>query len=128
MFKPNTMYRPQQTYYQQPVRMQPGLKGYPVSSLEEARAAVVDFDGSIFIFPDVVNKRIYTKQINIDGTATLNMYELTALPVPVTEIAYVTKDDFNSAIGELKNMFMTFAEQQKNAEPVAVQQPARPIF
>lgn len=128
MFKPNTMYQPQQTYYQQSVRMQPGLKGYPVSSLEEARAAVVDFDGSIFIFPDVVNKRIYTKQINIDGTATLNMYELTALPVPVTEIAYVTKDDFNSAIGELKNMFMTFAEQQKNAEPVAVQQPARPIF
>ena len=128
MFKPNTMYQPQQTYYQQPVRMQPGLKGYPVSSLEEARAAVVDFDGSIFIFPDVVNKRIYTKPINIDGTATLNMYELTALPVPVTEIAYVTKDDFNSAIGELKNMFMAFAEQQKNAEPVAVQQPARPIF
>ena len=128
MFKPNTMYQPQQTYYQQPVRMQPGLKGYPVSSLEEARAAVVDFDGSIFIFPDVVNKRIYTKQINMDGTATLNMYELTALPVPVTEIAYVTKDDFNSAIGELKNMFMAFAEQQKNAEPVAVQQPARPIF
>ena len=122
------MYQSQQTYYQQPVRVQPGLKGYPVSSLEEARAAVVDFDGSIFIFPDVVNKRIYTKQINIDGTATLNMYELTALPVPVTEIAYVTKDDFNSAIGELKNMFMTFAEQQKNAEPVAVQQPARPIF
>ena len=67
MFKPATM---PQTYYQQPIRI-PGLKGYPVSSLEEARAAVVDFDGSIFIFPDIVNKRIYTKQINIDGTATL---------------------------------------------------------
>lgn len=100
-----------------------GLKGYPVSSLEEARAAVVDFDGSIFIFPDVVNKRIYTKQINMDGTATLNMYELTALPVPTTEVAsYVTKDDFNTAIGELKNMFMSFTagqQQQKNAEQAA---------
>lgn len=129
MFKPTTMYQPQQaTYYQQqPVRI-PGLKGYPVSSLEEARAAVVDFDGSIFIFPDIVNKRIYTKQINMDGTATLNMYELTALPPPTAEVLYVTKDDFNSAIGEIKNMFMAFAEQQKNAEPVAQQQPVRPIF
>ena len=129
MFKPTTMYQPQQaTYYQQqPVRI-PGLKGYPVSSLEEARAAVVDFDGSIFIFPDIVNKRIYTKHINMDGTATLNMYELTALPPPTAEVLYVTKDDFNSAIGEIKNMFMAFAEQQKNAEPVAQQQPVRPIF
>lgn len=128
MFKPNTMYQPQQPYYQQPIRMS-GLKGYPVSSLEEARAAVVDFDGSIFIFPDVVNKKIYTKQINMDGTATLNMYELTALPIPTTEIAYVTKDDFNSAIGELKSMFMSFAEQQKNAEPIAQQQQSvRPVF
>ena len=125
MFKPATM---PQTYYQQPIRI-PGLKGYPVSSLEEARAAVVDFDGSIFIFPDIVNKRIYTKQINIDGTATLNMYELTALPPPTTDVPYVTRDDFNSAIGELKNMFMAFAEKLKNAEPVAQQQQqARPIF
>ena len=129
MFKPTQMYpqQQQQVYYQQPMRVA-GLKGYPVSSLEEARAAVVDFDGSIFIFPDIVNKRIYTKQINMDGTATLNMYELTALPVPAAEVAYVTKDDFNSAIGELKNLFMSVAGQQKNAEPVAQQQPARPIF
>lgn len=121
------MYQQPQTYFQQPMRLG-GLKGYPVSSLDEARAAVVDFDGSIFIFPDIVNKRIYTKQINMDGTATLNMYELTALPVPTAEVPYVTKDDFNTAIGELKNMFMSFG-QQKNAEPVAQQQqPTRPIF
>ena len=128
MFKPTTqMYQPQQTYYQQQIRM-PGLKGYPVSSFEEARAAVVDFDGSIFIFPDVINKRIYTKQINMDGTATLNMYELTALPPPTADMPYVTKEDFNAAIGDLKNIFIAFTEQQKNAEPVAQQQPVRPIF
>jgi hypothetical protein len=39
----------------------PGIKGRPVSSLEEARASMIDFDGSIFYFPDVANKRIYTK-------------------------------------------------------------------
>ena len=55
---------------------QVGLKGRLVSSLEEARATSIDFDGSIFYFPDLANKRIYTKHINIDGTATLNSYEL----------------------------------------------------
>ena len=55
---------------------QTGLKGRLVSSLEEARATSIDFDGSVFYFPDFANKRIYTKQINADGTATLNVYEL----------------------------------------------------
>lgn len=61
------------------------LKGRPVSSLEEARATTIDFDGSVFFFPDLANKRIYTKQINMDGTASLNMYELQALPAAPTE-------------------------------------------
>lgn len=62
-----------QGYGQQPVRapqnyfsMQPqqtALKGRLVSSLEEVRATGIDFDGSVFYFPDIANKRIYTKQI-----------------------------------------------------------------
>lgn len=134
MFQPTTQYQQPLAgggYYPPPNRLvqQQGLKGYPVSSIEEARAAVVDFDGSIFLFPDIVNKRIYTKQINMDGTSTLNMYELTALPpMPQTEFNFVTKDDFTSAIGELKNMIVALAaEQQKNAEP-APQAPTRPVF
>ena len=39
-----------------------GLKGRPVASLEEVRAASIDFDGSVFFFPDLANTRIYTKQ------------------------------------------------------------------
>jgi hypothetical protein len=57
------------------------LKGRPVASLEEARAMTIDFDGSVFYFPDLANKRIYTKQINVDGTASLNMYELKEIPI-----------------------------------------------
>jgi len=60
---------------------QVGLKGRLVSSLEEARATSIDFDGSVFYFPDLANKRIYTKQINMDGTATLCVYELREMPV-----------------------------------------------
>lgn len=117
----------QQTYYPQPTRNMmppPGLKGYPVSSLEEARAAVVDFDGSVFFFPDIVNKRIYTKQINLDGTATLNMYEQTEIPVPVpVESMYVTKEDFNLAFGELRELILA-----ATAKPEPPPVPAKPVF
>lgn len=45
----------------------------PVASLEEVRVMSIDFDGSVFYFPDYANRRIYTKQINMDGTASINM-------------------------------------------------------
>mgnify|MGYP003462071172 FL=1 len=90
----NYNYYPQQTQQVRPTMaqspyqsyMQPGqlpmsLKGRLVSSLEEARATSIDFDGSVFYFPDLANKRIYTKQINIDGTASLYVYELREMPV-----------------------------------------------
>jgi hypothetical protein len=57
-----------------------GLKGRPVSSIDEVRASVVDFDGSVFYFPDIANRRIYTKQIGLDGSAILCMYEMKEMP------------------------------------------------
>ncbi len=86
-------------YYPTQPNRQPsfGLKGRPVSSLEEVRATSIDFDGSIFYFPDLANKRIYTKQINMDGTASLNMYELK--PVPKETVNdYITRAEFEEAI------------------------------
>ena len=43
----------------------------------------------------MANKRIYTKQINIDGTATINLYEL-KVPTPTDQMAnsYVTRQEF----------------------------------
>lgn len=104
------MYQNMPNYYQPQMRNMPsqqGLKGYPVSSLEEARAAIIDFDGSIFVFPDLANKRVYTKQINLDGTVTLNMYEKTELPPPQSAIdstQYVSKTDLENVIAELKTL------------------------
>lgn len=83
-----------------------GLKGRPVTGLEEVRAAAVDFDGSISFFPDLANGKIYTKQCNIDGTAALNMYELKEIPAavdPQNLSAYVTRDEFNSALSALRD-------------------------
>ena len=80
-----------------------GIKGRPVSSLEEARAMSIDFDGSIFYFPDLANRRIYTKQINLDGTATLNVYEFKEMPDPQLQAqSYITRDEFNAVIEQLK--------------------------
>jgi hypothetical protein len=64
----------------QPQPIASGLKGRPVSSFDEARVSTIDFDGSVFYFPDLANGRIYTKQINMDGTASVNVYALTEMP------------------------------------------------
>lgn len=97
-------YYPQTTYPQAGSTRTMGLKGRPVSSLEEVRATGIDFDGSIFFFPDLANKKIYTKQINIDGTATLNMYEQKDIPKDtlMNANAFITREEFNAALNELK--------------------------
>jgi hypothetical protein len=81
-----------------------GLKGRPVASLEEVRATSIDFDGSVFFFPDLANKRIYTKQISMDGTAILNMYELREMPVPQNTVGdFITRREFEEALMAIRN-------------------------
>ena len=93
-------------YFPQNQRPVATLKGRPVSSLDEVRAASIDFDGSVFYFPDQGNKRIYTKQINPDGTATTLMYELKEIPMETSSNSenYVTRQEFENAIKELKQL------------------------
>lgn len=104
-------------YYRQP--MQSGLRGRPVSSLEEARASTIDFDGSIFYFPDLANKRIYTKQINMDGTSTLNMYELRDVPLEhaPAQDNFVTREEFEAVISQLKSALVPAKTPEETAQP-----------
>lgn len=99
-------YYPQSRYMatEQP---QPQIKGRPVTSIEEVRAMTIDFDGSVFFFPDLANKRIYTKQINFDGTSTINIYELVPTITNNTNNSnqYVTKEEFDNLITQLKQRF-----------------------
>lgn len=127
---PNQQVPQQQPQYQIPnyLRQAPPqvtLKGRLVSSLEEARATSIDFDGSVFYFPDLANKRIYTKQINMDGTASLYVYELRELPieeekssfVPSVE-KFVTREEFERVLAELR---------QKPTEPAASAKPKEKV-
>lgn len=110
MYNQNYNYYPQQASFmrpQQPQQMAPQveLRGRMVSSIEEARATPIDFDGSVFYFPDLANKKIYTKQINMDGTATINMYELKPIPVQQDNTVpsnYVTREEFEKALEQIK--------------------------
>lgn len=101
-----------------------GIKGRPVASIEEARASIIDFDGSIFYFPDLANKRIYTKQINMDGTAILNMYELREIPVEqeITPNQYITRKEFEDVISQLR------ATVQPVTAPVQTESTAKPLL
>jgi hypothetical protein len=52
------------------------IKGRPVSSYDEAKASMIDLDGTLFVFTDIANHCIYTKQILLDGSAELKTYVL----------------------------------------------------
>ena len=95
-----------------PMQQNNYIKCRPVASIDEARASQVDLDGSLNVFTDIGNKKIYTKQINLDGTASLNTYCLVdEIEPPVIE--YVTKQEFDAVVKELQTLL---AMQQQAAQ------------
>ena len=114
---------------QQPIAqsVSPFLKGRLVSSIEEARAQTIDFDGSVFYFPDLANKRIYTKQINLDGTSTLNMYELKEIPMqmPVNNQEFITREEFEQAMNPVRQL-MAAAQTKGSQVPAQETQKTEP--
>ena len=128
-------YQPTQNYYYQTPATQPrqpliGLKGRPVTGLEEVRAAAIDFDGTVSFFPDLANGRIYTKQCNVDGTASLNMYELKEVPIAPTVNAntYVTRDEFDQAMAALKQVLAQANLVAESTDQTPSQQTSTPEF
>ncbi len=126
-YRPVAQY-PQWTPPQQPQQIR------PVSSVEEVRACPIDFDGSIFYFTDVANKKIYTKQINLDGTVSINIYELKADQAVDSTVQYVTKSEFENVINQLYTKFSPLlnpVEPEVKSTPAAQQpitQPKKPLF
>ena len=104
------------------------IKGRPVSSIDEAKASQIDLDGSLNIFPDLSNKKIYTKQINLDGTASFNIYELNNNQQMQTsennvqeEKNYITKTELDTILQQYKEDILNMI---KTSPPtIAKQQP-----
>lgn len=109
--------QPRMPYVEQP---QIGIKGRPVSSIEEVKATSIDFDGSVFFFPDLANRKIYTKQINLDGTSTLNVYELKNTPIEpvINPSQYITREEFETALAQIQEKIapppIVTAQQQES--------------
>lgn len=78
------------------------LKCRPVSSKEEAIATQIDLDGSLWVFTDLGNQKIYTKKVRNDGTSEFNVYNrIEEQPFSFNTSEYVTKNEFNQVIKEL---------------------------
>lgn len=124
-------YKPMPQYPQWPLTNNIPQQVRPVSSIDEVRACPIDFDGSVFYFTDVANKRIYTKQINLDGTVSINLYELKT-DQATNSTQYVTKQEFDIVVNQLYNqinMLLNPVEEQKQqiTEQPAAQQ-KKPTF
>lgn len=76
------------------------MKCRAVTSIDEAKAAMIDLDGSLHVFTDIPHRKIYTKQINLDGTASLNIYSLEETPTPVQSGATVPNSAKESSVPE----------------------------
>ena len=124
MFQPNAYYypnQPQQSYAprQVPYEMpqQNLLKGRFVSSVDEVRAAQVDFDGSIFVFPDIANKKIYTKQIDLNGNVKLEEYDWVPIEKTAAVGDFVTKQEFEETMAKVKEAISQATQPQVTKQP-----------
>ena len=96
-----------------------GLRGRPVSSIEEVRASMIDFDGTTFYFPDASKKSIYTKKMNLDGTASLETYRLVETPLEtqpssLENAGFVTLEVFEKTI---RNILIQIENLKKGETP-----------
>lgn len=53
-----------------------GIKGRPVTNIEEARAAQIDFDGSMSYFPCPAERKIFAKGLDLNGNPVFEVYQL----------------------------------------------------
>lgn len=126
---------PQQPQYNRLAQYQwnamPNPQVRPVSSVEEVKASPIDFDGSIFYFPDIANKKIYTKSINLDGTVAINVYELKTLTDQSMISSYVTRQEFDDTINKITIMYdelLKTKETVENIQPAAQQSNTSQVF
>lgn len=87
-YQPNSLYAQQQQRLYQMEQQYPQLAQYqggqqqyqqqfkcrPVTSIDEAKAAMIDLDGTPNVFTNLATGQIYVKYTNLDGTASLDVY------------------------------------------------------
>lgn len=116
------MMQQQMPYQQQGIY----LKGRAVTGIEEVRGTIIDQDGSLFIFPDIGHNKIYTKQINIDGIATINSFALEKMPAQ-SEQKFVEVEQMNQIINNFNQQIQVLQQRieeltSTKKEPITTQE------
>jgi hypothetical protein len=110
----NQAYMPydrQPTYMPNQFRQSNVIKGRPVSCFEEVKSIAIDWDGSLHVFPDVANKRIYTKQAMNDGTCVIKNYAEQPLPQPTD--SQTNQSVSNKTVQQLEERVAMLEQQLK---------------
>lgn len=104
---------------QTPIQTEKFFKTLPVTSFDEAKAAMISFDGSLNIYVDTQHDRIYTKQLTNNGLAELKVYTLSKEDKPSENIVeYVTKVDYDKLLEKVNKLQERFnALGGKHNEP-----------
>ena len=90
---------------QTPIQTEKFFKTLPVTSFDEAKAAMISFDGSLNIYVDTQHDRIYTKQLTNNGLAELKVYTLSKENEPKENVVeYVTKGDYNALLERVNKL------------------------
>ena len=90
---------------QTPIQTEKFFKTLPVTSFDEAKAAMISFDGSLNIYVDTQHDRIYTKQLTNNGLAELKVYTLSKENEPKENVVeYVTKGDYNALLEKVNKL------------------------
>ena len=90
---------------QTPIQTEKFFKTLPVTSFDEAKAAMISFDGSLNIYVDTQHDRIYTKQLTNNGLAELKVYTLSKESEPKENVVeYVTKGDYNALLERVNKL------------------------
>lgn len=90
---------------QTPIQTEKFFKTLPVTSFDEAKAAMISFDGSLNIYVDTQHDRIYTKQLTNNGLAELKVYTLSKENGPKENVVeYVTKGDYNALLERVNKL------------------------
>lgn len=88
-------YQPQiQQQVQQQAPQSTGNTVVPVASLEEVKAMQVDWTGNPNYYVDNVNKKIYVKQLGLNGVPTITQY--VAQELEESEVKYATREEVDN--------------------------------
>lgn len=105
----------------------PMIKGRPVANEQEANAAMIDFDGSMNVFVDKTHKKIYTKQLGLDGNIVFNRYVQEdptpstpeVAPSPAVDLSgYVKQETLEEALSSMSDRIAKL-EQKNTAKGAA---------